>query len=63
MARTIGKKNIATVQRLTRVAVNRGEKNVQDWVMDNVDVNVFDIWESAYDEIQRVIWDEIWKDR
>ena len=58
MARTIGKANIARVKELTRQAVSAGYTgfNVFDAVQSKCET-MHNIWENAYDEIERIIGD------
>ena len=64
MARTIGKKNIELVKRRTRLylkknprTLNYNESNIVSLVSSKLPDHMFDIWEGAYDEIQRIILD------
>lgn len=55
--RTIGARNINIVKSLVKVAVSRGEKDVYSFVVGNIPEEMFNIWESAHDEIDRIISD------
>ncbi len=64
MARTIGLKNVNLVKRLTRIEMEKNDKvfsvkepNIEDKVIENLPAKLWDIWESADDEIRRIIWD------
>ena len=62
MARTIGKKNIALVKKLTLIEVEKNDKftgvvNIEDSVIEKLPAHLWDIWESADAEIRRIIWD------
>ena len=68
MARTIGKKNIAIVKKLTReeieiqtdpISKETNFVSVEDNVIEKLDVSMWDIWESADSEIRRIIFDVI----
>lgn len=67
MARTIGKKNIALVEKLTRIEVEKNDTlftevvNVEDSVIEKLPESLWDIWESADAEIRRIIWDTKFK--
>ena len=56
--RTIGKNNIARVKELTKQAISAGYTGLN--VFDAVQLKciaMHDIWESAYDEIDRIVGD------
>ncbi len=59
--RTIGKENIKKVIRLTKRAVldNYVGSDVSDEVHSHIPEDVYDIWEGAYDEIERIINDNM----
>lgn len=59
--RTIGKKNLKEVRKLTEKALDNDLTGVQlrDFVMAELDEEVFDLWEGAYNEIEQTILDEI----
>lgn len=62
MARTIGKKNVALVKKLTLIEVEKNDKftgvvNIEDSVIEKLPTELWDIWESADAEIRRIIWD------
>ena len=59
MARTIGKHNIRLVQNLTKHALKCEVTDVHKYVHENIHISVYDIWESSYDEIDRIINDAI----
>ena len=67
MARTIGKVNIRLVQKVTRQVKQEREDNYQNLVgidnevMDKLPESIFDTWESAYSEVQRIIHDTMWE--
>ncbi len=67
MARTIGKKNVALVEKLTRKAMENnddlftGVVNVEDSVVEKLPASLWDIWEAADAEIRRIIWDTKFK--
>jgi hypothetical protein len=59
-ARTIGKRNIALVKSLVAKAKKQGIVNataVANYVIEELPSEVLDTWESAYDEVQRLVWD------
>ena len=62
MARTIGKKNVALVKKLTLIEAEKNDKftgvvNIEDSVIEKLPTELWDIWESADAEIRRIIWD------
>lgn len=64
--RSIGKKNIKLVKQLVQGEIKERRRyeqvnfsEIRDVVLDKIPDKVFDIWESAHDEIERIIHDEI----
>lgn len=60
MARTIGKKNIALVKRLMVEAFSKGVvggQAIEEYVHANLPDEVYDTWEDAYNEINRIVGD------
>ena len=59
MARTIGARNKARVIELTKEARNSGIAGVgvYDFVHEHLPDEVYNTWESAYSEIDRIIGD------
>ena len=57
MARTIGKDNIRLVQYMTRTVKAEGFKDVQSEVEKRLPNKMYEKYESAWSEIQRIIWD------
>lgn len=60
MARTIGKRNKNLVRKLVMAELNAGRTGlleIEDRVMSTLPATVLDTWESAHDEIIRIIGD------
>lgn len=58
--RTIGAKNIDLVKTITREEYPKGPyETLSDRVYNRIPQAVFDIWEMAYQEIDRIIFDTI----
>lgn len=57
--RTIGKKNITMVKKLTRSAVKKNQPDIEDYVISQIPESVFAIWEDSYSEIERIIFDTV----
>ena len=59
--RSIGKKNIAIVKKITREEMSRGgDECLDDRVVRKLDESLWDLWEGADAEIRRIIWDTMW---
>ena len=71
MARTIGKVKIKKLKELVNKVIEEEHDNlfnmdisknaVEEKVIDRVPEEWFDIWESAWSEINRIVQDEIWE--
>ena len=62
MARTIGKANIKKVKALVAEAEKKGIVQINlvcSYVHKALPEKVYDTWEMAYQEIERIIWDEV----
>ena len=58
--RSIGKRNIELVKTYTREELAKvSDTNVSQKVYERIPQSVFDIWESSYQEIDRIIYDEV----
>ena len=72
MARTIGKKNITLVKKITRKEIEKAkmpyfirsdsQPSIEDKVIEKLPASLWDIWESADSEIRRIIWDTNFED-
>ena len=56
--RSIGKRNIRKLQAITREERALGIPSVDDRIKARIPAEWYDLWESAHDEINRVIDDE-----
>jgi len=62
--RSIGKKNIRLIKEAVvkaKQAGLTGAKEIEQRVEDLIPDSVWGVWEGAYDEVKRVIWDEVMK--
>jgi len=55
--RTIGKRNIAKLKLIVQEEMSKGIPNLEDRVIARIPEEWLDIWESAHDEIHRIIFD------
>jgi len=60
--RTIGKKNKTLVRKLTQQAFDRHERYIFEYVKEKLPLHVFDTWEGAYNEVERLVDDIIMED-
>ena len=61
--RTIGKKNIELVKKITREETKKSDNfgTLSGRVMVRLPEKMWDTWESAHDEINRIIHDTMWE--
>lgn len=66
--RSIGKKNIKLVRKLTQDYIKKHQDNLKtrdevvEWVFGKLSTNVFNSWEGAHDEIINIIDEVIMED-
>jgi hypothetical protein len=61
--RSIGKVNIRKLQKIVDEERTGGIPGLQDRVLRRIPDAWYDIWESAYDEIHRLVDDMAWATR
>jgi len=61
-ARSIGKVNIRKVKEIAMNEINAGNNDI-DSIIQKIPEEMFDTWESAHDEIQRIITNVIFSQR
>jgi hypothetical protein len=57
--RSIGKRNISKLKTIVAEEKAKGIPGLRDRVMARIPAEWYDIWESAWSEIQRVVEDEV----
>jgi len=57
--RSIGKRNIAKLKQIIKEERQKGIASVDERIMKRVPGEWYEIWESAYDEISRIVDDTL----
>lgn len=57
--RSIGKRNITKLKQIVKEEMVKGIPNAIARIEDRIPLEWFEIWESAHDEIHRIVDDEV----